>query len=494
VQSKDVYNFFDLAFRTFILKTTKFFIYAFIALFLVNIIISYCLINNKLDDEIYNLGQQVTKKKNFIESLLNNIKYQLTSVADPNISKVLAQSYDFFNGTYISKDDIENLEWMQIVPYRKAINMYGVLDQIFLNKKINLCANQTLCYDLDSDNGHISFYTNKINLQNKSIILITLPLSKFIVSQEINYDYLDISIDNKKYYIINQELGRQIINKQKDLSFLQINLGISYKTFIKTVLVRQLYILISLVILHLVLSIFLWLFIHLKKNQINDLKKRIFAHDVSTESFANYSKKLCLANLKNASKAKEFLNDYINNSEPNTGSYTPLNQVQDIIEDISENIFFDHISKQLCLEQLISEALNIFAEEILIRKIRVTKSIAKESILINHNIYPLIVGLIYYHFLDISYGGNFCVKVKNNNEETNIKMTSDIFNSPTQNYNHKIASVDQEILLHNSAFDKVAEKIGVTLKIQNGEQRKTTLILRENKEEQSKANVVNLFE
>lgn len=492
MHSKEVYNFFDLAFRSFILKTTKFFAYTFIALFCINIITSYYLLDNKLEKDINNLSKQITEKKNFLESLLNNIKSQLPNDPDHKISKVLAQSYDFFNGTYLNKNDIENLEWMQIIPYRKAINIYGVLEPSFLNKKINLCISKHMCYDLDSGNGNISFYINKINQHHEGIILITLSTAKFIAPQETYYDNLDISIDNNNYKIINHKLGKQIINKKTNLSFLNVNLGISYISFIKIVLVRQLYILVTTAILHILMSCFLWLFIHFKKKQIKDLKKRIFAHNISTKSFADYTNRLCVSNLKNSSKAKELLDEYIDHSEHNNRN-TYLNQLQDIVEDISDNIFLS-TSNQLCIKQLLSDAMDIFAEEILTRKVTLTRDFNKKPILVNQNIYPLIVSLIYYHFSDIPYGGTFVVQVNHNNENTNINIISDVFNSLTQNYNPQIASVNHDLLLHHSVFEKVAKKIGVTLKIKNGEQRKTTLTLNQNKEEQSKVNVVKLFE
>ena len=43
-------------------------------------------------------------------------------------------------------------------------------------------------------------------------------------------------------------------------------------------------------------------------------------------------------------------------------------------------------------------------------------------------------------------------------------------------------------------YEKLQELYEVLLKIKNGEQRKTTLTLNQNKEEQSKVNVVKLFE
>lgn len=69
--------------------------------------------------------------------------------------------------------------------------------------------------------------------------------------------------------------------------------------------------------------------IYFKQKQIKDLKKKIFAHDISTKSFADYTKRLCKANLKNAAKAKELLDEYIDHSEHNNSS-TYLNQLRDI--------------------------------------------------------------------------------------------------------------------------------------------------------------------
>lgn len=170
----------------------------------------------------------------------------------------------FFAFIFMSSIKIESLEWMQIIPYRKAINIYGVLEPSFLNKKINLCTSKPMCYDLDSGNGNISFYINKINQKNEGIVLVTIPISKFIAPEEAYYDNLDVSMDNHNHQIINHKLGKQIINKKTDLSFLQISLSISYISFIKIVLIRQLYILVTTAILHILMSYFLWLFISSK--------------------------------------------------------------------------------------------------------------------------------------------------------------------------------------------------------------------------------------